>query len=73
MADDYYPILARAVSRLAINDAQARREVYERAQTIVIAELRRQDPQKSASETMRELAALLFAPPSLLECWRSSP
>ncbi len=39
---DYYPVLARAVSRLAINDAQARREVYERAQTIVIAELRRQ-------------------------------
>jgi len=55
---DYYPVLARAVSRLAINDAQARREVYERAQTIVIAELRRQDPQKSAPEIMRELAAL---------------
>jgi len=55
---DYYPVLARAVSRLAINDAQARREVYERAQTIVIAELRRQVPQKSAPEIMRELAAL---------------
>jgi len=55
---DYYPVLARAVSRLAINDAQARREIYERAQTIVIAELRRQDPQKSAPEIMRELAAL---------------
>lgn len=58
MADDYYPILARAVSRLAINDAQRRREVYERAQTIVIGELRRQDPRKSAPEIMRELAAL---------------
>ena len=55
---DYYPVLARAVSRLAINDAEARREVYERAQTIVIAELRRQDPRKSAPEIMRELAAL---------------
>ena len=55
---DYYPVLARAVSRLAINDAQARREVYERAQTIVIAELRRQDLQISAPEIMRELAAL---------------
>ena len=54
---DYYPVLARAVSRLAINDAQARREVYERAQTIVIAELRRQDLQISAPEIMRELAA----------------
>ncbi len=58
MADHYYPILARAVSRLAINDAHARREVYERAQTIVIGELRRQDPRKSAPEIMRELAAL---------------
>ncbi len=58
MADDYYPILARAVSRLAINDAKGRREVYERAQTIVIGELRRQDPRKSAPEIMRELAAL---------------
>jgi len=55
---DYYPVLARAVSRLAVNDAQARREVYKRAQTIVIAELRRQDPRKSAPEIMRELAAL---------------
>ncbi|MFY9893661.1 MAG: hypothetical protein WAK63_05940 [Xanthobacteraceae bacterium] len=55
---DYYPVLARAVSRLAINDAQARREVYERAQAIVIAELRRQDLQISAPEIMRELAAL---------------
>ena len=55
---DYYPVLARAVSRLAINDAQARREVYERAQAIVVAELRRQDLQISAPEIMRELAAL---------------
>jgi len=43
---DYYPVLARAVARLSINNAQARRDIYERAQTIVIAELRRQDPQK---------------------------
>jgi len=55
---DYYPVLARAVARLSINNAQARRDIYERAQTIVIAELRRQDPQKSAPEIMRELAAL---------------
>jgi hypothetical protein len=55
---DYYPVLARAVARLSINNAQARRDVYEHAQTIVIAELRRQDPQKSAPEIMRELAAL---------------
>ena len=55
---DYYPVLARAGSRLASNDAQARREVYERAQAIAVAELRRQDLQISAPEIMRELAAL---------------
>ena len=55
---DYYPVLARAGSRLASNDAQARREGYERAQAIAVAELRRQDLQISAPEIMRELAAL---------------
>jgi hypothetical protein len=55
---DYYSVLARAVARLSINNAQARRDIYERAQTIVIAELHRQDPQRSAPEIMRELAAL---------------
>ena len=31
---DYYPILARAVSRLATNNAQARQEMYEHARNV---------------------------------------
>jgi hypothetical protein len=48
MADDYYSILARAVSRLAINNAHARQELYEYARTILIAHLDRSDPKISA-------------------------
>lgn len=55
---DYYPVLARAVSSLPRNDAQARLELYRRARTIVTEQLRARDPQKQASETIREQAAL---------------
>jgi hypothetical protein len=55
---DYYPMLARAVSKLAINNTQARQEVYQRARTALAAELRRQSPQKSGLETLRERSAL---------------
>jgi hypothetical protein len=50
---DYYPILARAVSGLATNNAQARQELYEHARTFFTAQLRRQDPQLSALESIR--------------------
>ena len=43
---DYYPILARAVSRLATNNAQARQELYEHARAILIAHLDGSDPKK---------------------------
>ena len=36
---DYYPILARAVSGLEVNSAQARQEIYEHARTVLIAHL----------------------------------
>jgi hypothetical protein len=55
---DYYPALARAVSSLANNNAPARQELYGRARAIIVEQLLRQDPQKSAREIMREHAAL---------------
>jgi hypothetical protein len=54
---DYYPILARAVSRLATDNAQARQELYEHARTVQAAKLRRYDPQFSAPETINERIA----------------
>jgi hypothetical protein len=55
---DYYPVLARAVSSLSDNNAQARRELYERARTIVIEQLRRRDPRELMPETAQERDAL---------------
>ena len=54
---DYYSILARAVSGLATNNAQARQELYEHARTFFIAQLRRHDPQISTLETIQESIA----------------
>jgi hypothetical protein len=45
---DYYSILARAVSRLATNNAQTRQELYEHARAILNAHFDRRDPQISA-------------------------
>jgi hypothetical protein len=53
---DYFPILARAISRLPDKNAQARQDVYERARTIVVAQLLKQE--KPAREMMRERTAL---------------
>jgi hypothetical protein len=55
---DYYPVLARAVSKLPNNTARSRRELYERARAIVIEQLRKNDPAGLASKTTHELAAL---------------
>lgn len=55
---DYYAILARAVSGLEINSAQARQEMYEHARTVLIAHLDRSDPQRSALEIISEWTAV---------------
>jgi hypothetical protein len=44
---DYYPLLSRAVSRLAVNNAQTRQELYECARTVLVAELERNNPERS--------------------------
>lgn len=55
---DYYSVLARAVVGLETEDAAAREELYERARSIIIAELRKQNPKISALAITREQAAL---------------
>ena len=51
---DYYPVLARAISRLAINNAQTRQELYEHARTVLVAELERNNPERSTQAALRE-------------------
>ena len=51
---DYYPVLARAVSRLAANNAQTRQELYEHARTVLVAELERNNPERSTQAALRE-------------------
>lgn len=55
---DYYSVLARAVVNLETGDANAREELYERARSIIVAELRKQNPKISALAITREQAAL---------------
>lgn len=51
---DYYSILARAISRLATNNTQARQELYEQARAILVAHLDRSGPQISTQEAIGE-------------------
>lgn len=55
---DYYSVLARAIVNLDTPDAAAREELYGRARSIIVAELRRQNPKISALTITREQAAL---------------
>lgn len=51
---DYYSVLAQAVVNLETGDAAAREELYERARSIIVVELRRQNPRISALTITRE-------------------
>jgi hypothetical protein len=55
---DYYSVLARAVVNLETGDVAAREDLYERARSIIVAELRKQNPRISALALTREQAAL---------------
>ncbi|MDF2995977.1 MAG: hypothetical protein K0R27_1614 [Xanthobacteraceae bacterium] len=55
---DYYPLLARAISALPENNGEARRTVYERARSALLAQLRGADPPLPDEEVTRERLAL---------------
>lgn len=58
---DYYPIIARAVSRLGRNTPEERRDLFERIRRILIEQLRIRQPPATESDFRREHAALEHA------------
>ena len=55
---DYYPLIAKAVAGLEKNTGEARRSLYERARTALVAQLRGVIPALSESDITRERLAL---------------
>jgi hypothetical protein len=55
---DYYPLIARAVAGLEKNTGDARRALYERARTALVAQLRSVNPPLSENDVTRERLAL---------------
>jgi hypothetical protein len=55
---DYVPLIARAVAGLEKNTGAARRALYERARTALLAQLRTLDPPLTESEVTRERLSL---------------
>ena len=55
---DYHPLIARAVEGLDKSTGEARRALYERARTALVAQLRAVEPALSESEITKERLAL---------------
>ena len=55
---DYYPLIARAVAGLEKNTGEARRALYERARTALVAQLRGVAPALNEADITRERLAL---------------
>lgn len=55
---DYYPLIARAVEGLTERTPDARRAVYERARTALVAQLRSLNPPLSEADIARESTSL---------------
>lgn len=58
---DYHSVLARAVSRLSINNAQTRQEVYKHARRVLVAHLGEHEPEIPAHEAIHERIAFEMA------------
>jgi hypothetical protein len=56
--DDYYPLIAQAVSRLERNTADKRQTIYDRARAAMVTQLRNLTPALSESDINREQMAL---------------
>lgn len=55
---DYYPLISRAIAGLDKNTGEARRALYERARTALVAQLRGVNPPLQEAEITRERLAL---------------
>eukprot|EP01042_Synura_sphagnicola_P036009 gene36009-46082_t len=55
---DFHPILARAIAGLTDKSPEARRSVYDRARTALLAQLRSLDPPLSEADITRERLSL---------------
>src|SRR4029077_5129506 len=55
---DYQPLIARAVEGLGKSSGEARRALYERARSALVAQLRAVEPALSESEITRERLSL---------------
>ncbi len=55
---DYYPLIARAVAGLDNNTGETRRELYERARSALVNQLRSVEPSLEESDITRERLAL---------------
>jgi hypothetical protein len=55
---DYHPLIARAVDGLGTSTGEARRALYERARSALVAQLRGIEPSLSEADITRERLAL---------------
>ncbi len=58
MAQDFYPVIARAIASLEQDTAEARQAVYDRARRVLREQVRDLEPALSPSERMDEMLAL---------------
>jgi len=55
---EYYPLIGKAVAGLEQNTGEVRRQLYERARTALVDQLRKMNPPLTESEITRERLAL---------------